>query len=105
MGAGGESLGATGIAGLQIAVESTGSTQMIPCYILDFSKPIWREELQTCGELLGTNALGVLGFQITQADGTAVVPDQGVKQVGPSSEGNTLYVTDCTGQRVAPCPP
>jgi len=36
----------------------------------------------------GKNALEVLGFQITQADGTAVVPDRGVKQVRPSSEGN-----------------
>jgi len=30
---------------------------MIPCYILDSSKPIWRGELQTCEVLLGANSL------------------------------------------------
>jgi len=72
LGAGGGSLGATGIASLCISVESTGSTQMVPCYILDSSKPIWRGELRTCGVLLGTNALEALGFQITLANGAAI---------------------------------
>jgi len=54
LGAGGESLGATGIVSLWISAESTGSTKMVPCYISDLSKPIWRGGL---GVLLGTNAL------------------------------------------------
>jgi len=63
--------------------------RVYPCYILDSSKPIWRGELQTCGVLLGTNALEALWFQITQAN-TAVEPDPDVKQSEPtcSSRGN-----------------
>ena len=63
-GAGGHSLGAEGMAALQVTVENTEVTQMIPCYLLDSAKPIWRGELKDCGLVIGTNALADLGFHI-----------------------------------------
>lgn len=44
-GAGGHNFGVEGMATLQVTVENTGVTQMIPCYLLDSAKPISRADL------------------------------------------------------------
>ena len=75
VGAGGEALGAVAVVALDVAVEKTEETQQVPCYALESSKPIWKGELENCALILGTNALGRLGFNIVYSDGTTVEPE------------------------------
>ena len=75
VGAGGEALGIFVVVALDVAVEKTEETQQVPCYALESSKPIWKGELENCALILGTNALGRLGFNIVYSDGTTVKPE------------------------------
>ena len=46
IGASGRPLGVTALVSLPIEVEETGVSEQIPCYVLDFSKPIWQGEMK-----------------------------------------------------------
>ena len=74
IGASGSPLGAIALVSLPIEVEETGASELIPCYVLDSSKPIWQGEVRNCSVILGTNALTSLGFTVTHIDGTVVSP-------------------------------
>ena len=75
VGAGGERLGTIAIVLLKVQVMDTDILREVPCYVLDSSKPLWGGEVNDCCiVIIGTNALGSLGFDITHSDGTTVVP-------------------------------
>ena len=46
IGASGRPLGAIALVLLPIEVEETGASELIPCYVLDSSKPIWQGEVR-----------------------------------------------------------
>ena len=39
-------LGAKALVKLQVVVEITGSSLLVPCYVMDSSKPIWQGEVR-----------------------------------------------------------
>ena len=72
IGAGGEALGAVAVVALDVAVERLRRHNR-------FNAMPWNPpsqfELQNCALILGTNALGRLGFNIIYFDGTTVEPE------------------------------
>jgi len=71
IGASGRPLGAIALVLLPIEVEETRASKLIPCYVLESSKPIWLGEVRN---VLGMNALTSLGFIMSHVDGTIVSP-------------------------------
>ena len=75
-GASGTALGTISLVSLPIEVEETGASELIPCYVLSCSKPIWQGEVRNCGVIFSTNALTSLGFTVTYIDGAVVSPEE-----------------------------
>ena len=78
---------------LQIEVEVTGASELIPYYALDSSKPIWQGEARNCSTILKTNALTSLGFTVTHIDGTIVSQ---VESITETDQEPTFCVTRST---------
>ena len=57
IGASGKELGATSVVNLCTTMEQTGQELMIPCFVLQSSKPIWQGVVHDCAMVLGTNAM------------------------------------------------
>jgi len=74
IGACGKELGATSVVNLCTTMEQTGQELVIPCFVLQSSKPIWQGVVHDCAMVLGTNAMTEYGVQTVQADGTIVEP-------------------------------
>jgi len=80
LGVSGRPLGATALVPLSIEVEETGTSELIPCYALNSSKPIWQGEVRNCNVILETNTLISLGFTVTHVDGIVVSPVESVTE-------------------------
>ena len=100
IGASGDTLGVMAVVMLKInIVGDSKSFITVPCYVLKSDKPLWKGELSDCALVLGTNALGNLGFQITHPNGSAVQPvgteaGTDVKGVQPSGKASVHVILD-----------
>ena len=92
IGATGQTLGAIGIAVLDILIDTTGKTCSVPCYVLDSSQPLWLGKLEDCGVLMGTNTLVKHGFTVTHSNGKQV--EQNTKDIKDPNGDTNLNTTD-----------
>ena len=74
LGAGGNELEARKIVLLSVTLEATGKSLLIPCYVVDSTRPLWKGAVRNCGLVLGTNAMVGFGIELVHTNGMTVQP-------------------------------
>ena len=95
-------LGATALVNLdlEIAVESTGKSLKVPCYVIDSTKPVWRGDANNCGKIMGSNVFVTFQFHILHANGIEILPVNSVRSLDVPS--NKLLVVLKSTTQVMP---
>ena len=99
IGASGDTLGVMVMVMLKITIIRDSKSFTVPCYMLKSDKPLWKGELNDYALVLGINALGNFGLQITHPNGIAVhrvgtEAGTDVQGVQPSGKASVHVILD-----------